>query len=75
MRVTVAEPEPEDSTGTVIQPGKPETAQGQEGPVWMLMAKVPPEAGPGNVVGETEYVQEEPVGVKTRMRLLNASAM
>ena len=53
-RVTEAEPEPEDAPETVIQPGKPETVQGQEGVVWMLTVKLPPEAGACNVVGETE---------------------
>jgi hypothetical protein len=73
-RATEAEPGPEDAAESVIQAGKPETAQGQEGAAWMLTAKLPPEAGTCKVVGETEYVQDEPAGVKTRMRLLSASA-
>ena len=51
---TVAEAGPEDAAEAVIQAGKPETAQGQEGAVWTLAIKVTPEAGACNVVGETE---------------------
>jgi len=50
----VAEPVPEEAPETVIQLGKPETAQKQEAVVWMLMVKLPPRRGPANVVGETE---------------------
>jgi hypothetical protein len=50
----VADPAPEDAPETVIQLGRPETAQVQEAAVWMLKVKLPPEAGTGNVVGETE---------------------
>ena len=52
-RVTVAEPEPDDVTGTVIQLGKPETVQEQAAVVWMLTVKLPPEAGACKEVGET----------------------
>ena len=70
--VTEAEPAPEDAPETVIHPGKPETAQAQDAAVWMPTAKLPPEAGNCNAVGETEYVQE--AGVKTRMVPLFQSA-
>jgi hypothetical protein len=63
-----AEAGPEDAPEDAIQPGKPETAQVQEGAVWMVTVTMPPEAGACNVVGETEYVHGEPVGVRTRMR-------
>jgi hypothetical protein len=53
-RATEAEPGPEDAVETVIQPGKPETVQGQEALVWMLMVRLAPEAGACKVVGETE---------------------
>ena len=45
---------PEDAPETIIQPGKPETAQKQEAAVWMATVTIPPEAGACNVVGETE---------------------
>jgi hypothetical protein len=64
-RVTEAEAVPEDEAETVIQPGTPETAHGHEAALWTLTAKLPPEAGNCNAVGETEYVQEG--GVKIRM--------
>jgi hypothetical protein len=60
-----AEAVPEDPVETVIQPGTTETAHRHEEAVWTLTAKLPPEAGNCNAVGETEYVQEG--GVKTRM--------
>jgi hypothetical protein len=50
----VAGPVPEEAPETVIQPGKLETAQEQEGVVWMLTFKLPPGAGACNEVGETE---------------------
>jgi hypothetical protein len=53
-RARVAEAGPEDAPETVIQPGKPETVQGQEAAVWMLTATLPPEAGACNEAGETE---------------------
>jgi len=53
-RATLAEPGPEDAAEAVIQPGKPETAQGQEAAVWMRTVRLPPDAGACNVVGETE---------------------
>jgi hypothetical protein len=53
-RAKEAEAAPVDAAETVIQPGKPEIAQGQDAAVWMPMATVPPEAGACSVVGETE---------------------
>jgi hypothetical protein len=53
-RVTEAEPAPDDAPETVIQPGKPETAQAQEAAVWMPTVKLPPEAANCNAVGDTE---------------------
>ena len=53
-RVTVAEPAPEDAPETVIQPGRPETAQGQLVLVWMLTAKLPPEVETCGELGATE---------------------
>jgi hypothetical protein len=74
-RATEAETGPEDAAETVIQPGKPETAQGQEAAVWILTVTLPPEAGACNDAGETEYVQRDPDGVRMRMRLFPVSAM
>jgi hypothetical protein len=43
-----------EAAETVIHPGTPETAHGQEGALWTLTVKLPPEAGNCNAVGETE---------------------
>src|ERR1039457_1078858 len=53
-RVMVAVPAPEDAPETVIQLGKPETVQEQEGVVCMPTVKLRPEAGACNDVGATE---------------------
>ena len=74
-RATEAETAPEDAPETAIQPGKPETAQGQEAAVWMPTVRLPPAAGACKVVGETEYVHWDPVGLRTRMRWLLVSAI
>ena len=51
---TEAEPAPAGAVETVIQPGRPETAQVQEAAVWMVTVRPVPEAGACSVAGETE---------------------
>ena len=61
--VTVADPAPDPTPETAIQPGKARTAHEQEAAVWMLTVRLPPAKGACKVVGETVYVHGGPDGV------------
>ena len=71
--VSVAEPDPWDAPERVVLSGKAETAHEQEGVVWILISKLPPEAGTCIEVGETAYAQGGPEGVRRRTRLPEAT--
>jgi hypothetical protein len=73
-KVTLPFPEPEELPETVIQPGRFETVQTHDEPVWMPTVKLPPAEGGERLVGVTEYEQEGPLRVRARTRLLRESA-
>src|SRR5580698_10294807 len=64
-----------DGPVRVIQLGRPEIVHGQKAVAPTAMVWLPPAEATGRVEGTPVYAQEEPAGVRTRMRpLLSATS-